>query len=127
MEKDFDKWNEIKKNTHNKNFDEYIHEREVWWCSLGLNIGSEEDGKNELFERPVLILKKFNRDMILVIPLSSKVKDNKYYINFSYNNEESSALISQIKLISTKRLLRKIRKMDSKTYKEILKAVKDML
>lgn len=46
---------------------------------MGVNIGYEEDGKNEKFERPVLILKKFNQYLILVVPLSSKIKNNKYY------------------------------------------------
>ena len=45
--KEFDKWNELKKKLHNsekpKKF--YFREREIWWCSLGLNIGFEEDGK----------------------------------------------------------------------------------
>jgi hypothetical protein len=37
-----------------------FREKEIWWCSIGINIGDEQDGKNELFERPVLILRKFN-------------------------------------------------------------------
>lgn len=63
MYKDFDKWNKRKKIIH-----EYVNEtthefnqNEVWWCALGLNIGDEEDGKNELYERPVLIVRKFNK------------------------------------------------------------------
>lgn len=39
----------------------YFYEKDVWWASLGANIGHEEDGKNKKFERPVLILKKFNK------------------------------------------------------------------
>ena len=47
MEKDFDKWNESKKVIHHNNEDKFYHEREVWWCSLGINIGFEQDGKDE--------------------------------------------------------------------------------
>ncbi len=39
----------------------YFREGEIWWASLGANIGYEEDGKNENFERPILIFKKFNQ------------------------------------------------------------------
>lgn len=35
-----------------------FYEREIWWCSLGVNIGFEQDGTNDLFERPVLVIKK---------------------------------------------------------------------
>ena len=31
-------------------------------------MGFEEDGKNDNFVRPVLVLKKFNNDMFLGIP-----------------------------------------------------------
>ncbi len=40
------------------------------WCSIGINVGDEEDGKNELYERPVLVIKKFNAsaaNMIILV------------------------------------------------------------
>ena len=48
-EKDFDKWNIIKKQVNTKEVirDLFFYEREVWWCSLGLNVGYEQDGKND--------------------------------------------------------------------------------
>ena len=39
----------------------YFKEKDIWWASLGANIGHEQDGKNESFERPILVLKKFNK------------------------------------------------------------------
>ena len=51
-----------------------FHEREVWWCSLGANIGFEQDGGGEDFERPVVILKKFNLDACLIVPLTARPK-----------------------------------------------------
>ena len=62
MEKDFDRWNEKKKYTHKREFADHVHEREVWWSALGVNIGVEIDGKHENFERPVLVVRKFNND-----------------------------------------------------------------
>ncbi|MEK7104887.1 MAG: hypothetical protein AAB868_02505 [Patescibacteria group bacterium] len=40
MEKDFDNWNKRKKeiNSEEPNF---YHEKEIRWCSLGINIGNE--------------------------------------------------------------------------------------
>lgn len=45
----------------------YFEEREVWWASLGENIGSEANGKNFHFERPVIVLRKFSSDLLLTI------------------------------------------------------------
>ena len=64
MEKDFDRWNEKKKYTHKREFADHVHEREVWWSALGVNIGVEIDGKHENFERPVLVVRKFNNDFV---------------------------------------------------------------
>ena len=54
----FDEWNEEKKQIHTKekeNF--YVNEREIWYVKLGINIGSESNGKKD-FRRPVLVIKK---------------------------------------------------------------------
>ena len=45
--KDFDKWNNSKKLINENNRQVFGYPREVWWCSLGVNVGSEIDGKNE--------------------------------------------------------------------------------
>ena len=65
--KDFDSWNTEKKQLEEFGPDVLIfHEREIWWCSIGVNLGDEQDGKNELFERPVLVVRKFNRKLAWV-------------------------------------------------------------
>lgn len=108
MEKDFDQWNKLKKNIDQKQAVPFCRVREIWWCSLGLNVGSEEDGKNELFERPVLILKVFNKEMIRIIPLTSKTAENPNSLMIYYQNRAGTVKISQLKTISTKRLSRKL-------------------
>ena len=127
MEKNFDKWNGRKKELHYSVFTDYVHTREVWWCSLGVNIGFEEDGKNELFERPVLVLKKFNKEVVLIVPLTTRLKKNIYQVNFVHQGNEFSAIISQMRLVSTRRLQRKIYQMDSKIFAAIRDAIKGML
>jgi mRNA interferase MazF len=110
MEKDFDQWNNLKKEINTKEVfrDLFFYEREVWWCSIGLNVGVESDGKNENFERPVLIIKKFNSDMIWIVPLTSKEHKGSHYQKITHDSGVSWVCLSQIKTISTKRLLRKI-------------------
>lgn len=117
--KAFDIWNSRKKLIENKEFRGYVREREIWWFSLGLNIGDEEDGKNDLFERPVLILKKFNARLVLVVPLTTKVKDSKYYFKFTHRSVIYAAMLSQLRPISTKRLSRNVRRMDVDLFSQI--------
>lgn len=81
-----------------------IKEGEVHWCSLGENVGDEENGKGDDFRRPVLIFKKFNNNIFWGIPLSSQLKDNKYYVKILLKEEEVSAMISQLRILDTKRL-----------------------
>ncbi len=120
MRKDFDKWNTLKKKLHYTNrVSPKFREREIWWCSLGLNIGFEQDGKNNLYERPVLVLKKYSADLVLILPLSSKNKINKYYLPTIHNKLRTSILLSQARVLSTKRFLRRIRKMNTKEFENI--------
>jgi mRNA interferase MazF len=81
-----------------------IEECRVYWCSLGENIGDEENGKGDYFRRPVLILKKFNNNLFWGIPLSTKTKDNKYYTSILLKGVERSAIVSQLRALDTKRL-----------------------
>src|SRR3954465_7462545 len=103
MHKNFNEWLPLKEVLHLKEKVIFFKEREVWWCTLGANIGFEQDGKNKNFERPVLILKKFNRDSVLAIPLTSRIKKHRYTFVFTHNGQQFSALLSQVRLISTKR------------------------
>ena len=115
IDKNYDLWNETKKILRQKTQDEIFYKRDVWWCALGLNIGSEQDGKNEMFERPVLIIKKYNKDMLLVAPFTSKQKDNQYYLSLD-SGINSQLIISQLRTVSSKRLLRKIETISTKDY-----------
>ena len=126
--KNFDDWNKIKKDIEKSKIDKVFHTQEIWWCSVGINIGFEEDGKNNNYERPVLILRKFSNDLFIGIPLSTKIKEGEYYINFIDDERlPFSVLLSQTKVISGKRLLRKISKMSRGRFQEVKKAYKDLL
>jgi len=109
MEKDFDAWNEKKKAIHHGNKAKPCTEREIWHCFVGANIGFEEDGKGSEFLRPIIIFRRFNEDMVWVIPLTRTQKKKKYYFEFSFDSSILSvAILSQIKLIDARRLKRRI-------------------
>ncbi|MES3031186.1 MAG: type II toxin-antitoxin system PemK/MazF family toxin [Patescibacteria group bacterium] len=109
MEDDFDKWNKQKKYIQGRKTHIFCREREIWWCSLGMNIGSEENGKGTLFARPVLVVQKFNNQTSFVVPLTSKNKISPYH--FLLEQKSNSILLTQPRLISNKRLHRCIRRI----------------
>jgi mRNA interferase MazF len=112
MQKDFDEWNKRKKDLHYKHFsNSKFQEGEIWWCSAGSNIGHEIDGKHDTFERPFYILKKCNDAMFIGIPCTTNLKRGVFVYFLKIMNWEFILNFSQIKSISSKRLLRKMVKV----------------
>ncbi len=120
-------WNQLKKKIDKKDIISFCSARDIWWCSLGLNIGSEEDGKNDSFERPVLIIRVFNKNMIRILPLTSTQKDDDNHISITYNDRFGSVKLSQLKTISTKRLTRKFAEISMIQFEKITEALKNSL
>jgi mRNA-degrading endonuclease toxin of MazEF toxin-antitoxin module len=128
MQKDFKKWTNIKESIHFKNENKLYHQREIWWCSLGLNVGYEQDGEGLEYQRPVLIVKGFSKNTCLVFPLTTSDKKHNMRIPIGLvNGKNASVIISQPKLIDTKRLVEKVGFLDKNIFENIRKAVKDYL
>jgi len=126
--KNFDNWNKKKKDIDYNIKNILPAKRQVWWISVGLNIGVEEDGKNSNFERPVLVIKVFSRQCFLGIPITSSNKINKrYYFPIEHKNNKYFLILSQIRLFSTKRLSRKIFKINSQKFIKIKKELKKVI
>ncbi len=129
MYKDFNRWNEIKKEMDAKDLKVlYFREREVWWCSLGINIGDEENGKGAMSQRPVLILRKFNMRIMLVIPVTTRIKpDNRFYMPIACpDGRTRSVIISQIRIIDTRRLGKRMFMMDLILFQNIKKEIRHL-
>jgi mRNA interferase MazF len=109
MEKNFDQWNRLKQNLDSKERLPTFKQREIWWCSLGLNIGHEENGKSNDCSRPILILRKFNHHIFFGIPLTTQIKEKHYYHKVHFKNKEQCVMISQLRLFDSKRLINEIR------------------
>ena len=128
MQKDFEIWNVYKKYIDARNEDKIYHEREVWWCSLGINVGFEEDGKGIHGERPVLVIRRLNKNVCVIVPLTTSKKESLYNIFLGkVGNKESSVITSQIRLIDTRRFANRMGIIDSITFETIRKAIKDLL
>ena len=130
MEKEFDIWNEAKKqiNGDEVRVDVFYHTREIWWIALGTNIGFEQDGTGTGHQRPALILKGFSKSVCLIVPLTTSNKRNRYYVSAGIiDGKEAAAIISQIRLVDTRRLINRIGLLEHDIFESIRKAVKDML
>jgi mRNA interferase MazF len=125
--RDFNDWNKLKKKIDSSKSKKFFEERDVFWISLGINVGDEQNGKNMRFERPVLILKKFNKEVFVGLPITSKIKDNKFHYIFKSEGRKYSVVLSQIRLLSSKRLLKKRLRVEKEIFEEIKEKLKDII
>ena len=128
--KDFDKWHPLKKKIDNHSAEDipYYHERKIWFCSLGQNVGYEQDGKDEEFWRPVIIIKKYNKHLFFGIPLTSKVKSFPFYFGIgNVDGRAAMAIISQARPLSSKRLVNKIDTLNLTVFEALKKAASEYI
>lgn len=113
MQKEFDNWNEQKKQLENAKQEILFKQGEVWWCAVGANIADESCGKGKIFTRPVLVLKKLSGQNYIGIPLSTKRKTGTWFIDIKIQGETVSALLYQIRMFSANRFQRRLTTLDS--------------
>lgn len=104
MSKDFNSWNTLKQELDKLQKPPFFNEREIWWCSVGLNVGYEIFGKDNSFTRPVLILKKYSHLTFLGLPMTSKRKIFPSHFHFDFQSEKGSLLLDQGRTFDARRL-----------------------
>lgn len=127
--KNFDKWNTEKQLIDKNSREVFGYPREVWWCSLGINVGAEIDGKNENFERPVIIMKVYNKETMFVLPTTGRERNDKFHMPIEVNVVDQKtgeiykktvyAKLTQARVISNKRLIRKVDVINEEDFKKI--------
>lgn len=126
----FDSWNELKKkiDSDKSKSNCFPKEGEVWMSILGKNVGFEQNGSSNNFSRPLLIVKKFNNHMFWSTPLSTKQKGFDFYHNFTdLDGNKVSIILAQLKLISIKRVKRKLYELPSDQFTEVKEKIKAFL
>lgn len=118
-EKDFDGWNKIKKTIDDMNAFLPIKEGEIWWCSIGENVGIEICGKGGSFSRPVLVFKKLSRYGFLGIPLTSQEHTGSWYSEFVFKNRRQFAVLAQVRVFSINRLTDRMGTLTESDYANI--------
>lgn len=128
MDNRFDKWNGVKKGIESKKIKINIKEKNIYFLSIGQNVGSESYGKGEKFLRPVLVYKKFGSNYFLGIPLTSKIKEGSYYFVFNRSQKkQNTAMLNQMKTFDAKRVVSHGGKISNNTYNNLKKQVEKLL
>jgi mRNA-degrading endonuclease toxin of MazEF toxin-antitoxin module len=119
--KDYDRWNTQKKLVDKRVLpdDFFFLDREVWWTSLGVNIGKEIDGKNHEYERPILVFRKVSQDTLWALPITSTIQEGDEFHPVSYKEGQGIVLLGQIRFISASRLIRLAGRIDEDNFRII--------
>jgi mRNA-degrading endonuclease toxin of MazEF toxin-antitoxin module len=125
--KRFLEWIQLKERLHQSaHKPPLFRQGEIWWCSIGENVGSEINGKSKLFSRPVLVFKKLSSTTFLGIPTSSQDRNGSWYVHITLQDKTSVVILSQIRVFDYKRLSSKIGHLDAYDYKQVRLAFKKL-
>jgi pseudaminic acid cytidylyltransferase len=124
----FDQWNRVKQKIETKQKTIFFREKEIYFMSVGKNIGHESYGKENLFLRPVLIYKKLTHTTFLGIPLTSKPKEGSYFFQFNYKKDQTStAMFNQMRVFDIRRADYYSGKIGAKTLENLEIRLKEFL
>jgi len=136
----FDAWSNEKKTLHVRENYPRPKKREVWMCVIGKNIGQEQSCKGG-YVRPILVLQVFG-GLFWGIPITSsdpngtKEKNPVYYKldGMSYENEHGAEkelhgflAFHQLRVLDSRRLKRKILRLDKKLFNTLRTKAKGMI
>jgi mRNA interferase MazF len=124
--KDFDAWNVRKKKINKDPSVAFIQTGAIWLTSIGVNIGSEIDGKDDDFARPVVIVKKVSPNIFIGVPATSKIVEMPYRSPITILGRSGQAVCSHIKSLDRKRLIRYVGKIDQQDFKNIMEILAGM-
>lgn len=111
---EYAEWNVLQQFLNSKKHLPFYNEREIWLASVGLNVGTEMNGKYHLLVRPVLVLRKLNRHQFIGLPLTTTPQSPAYAFPLGaihFLSRESFCVYTQIKTYSVLRLQRRLGKI----------------
>jgi mRNA interferase MazF len=96
-----------------------VSERDIWWASLGENVGSEMNGKSGRFSRPVLVLKKLAHGFFLVAPTTTQPHKGTWYVPVRLQGDDEYVCLNQIRTIDYRRLYSKLGQIDTDNFERV--------
>lgn len=76
----------------------------IYWCHLGVGIGSEIVGKGRGFTRPVLVLARLDDNLVFIVPITTKDKQGGHYVEIVVNGAIENVILYQSTIVDVKRL-----------------------
>jgi len=120
MGKRFDEWIALKKGLDRREqVAPFVSDADIWWTSVGANVGSEINGKSDLFSRPVIIYKKLSHGLYFVIPTSTQEKTGSWFVGFRQRGKNMVACLHQARTIDHRRLSSKLGALDDEDFERI--------
>ena len=118
--KRFLQWIGLKEALHNQAHQPpYVSERDLWWVSMGENIGSEMNGKSDRFTRPALVLRKLAYGFYLIAPTTTKPHTGSWYVKTSLAGVDEFVCLNQIRVVDYRRLYSKLGQIDTDDFDRV--------
>ncbi len=100
-----------------------VLKKEVWMTILEPTMGSEINKT-----RPCIIVSpdvsNKNKQSVVIIPLTSKLKDYPSRVNCTFQNKQGQIVIDQIRAVDKIRLVKKLGNIDEATSKKVYEMIK---
>jgi len=118
--KRFLEWIGLKEKLHSKDCKPpYVNEGDIWWASVGENVGSEINGKSKSFSRPVIVLKKLSHGFYFTVPTTTKDKTGSWYVCFRQKEKNMNACLHQARAIDFRRFYSRLGRLDEVDFSKV--------
>ncbi|MFA5349225.1 MAG: type II toxin-antitoxin system PemK/MazF family toxin [Candidatus Paceibacterota bacterium] len=117
--KSLKEWCELKMILWMKSGKTIFKQGEIWWCSVGVNLGEEIFGKGEKFTRPVLIFKKLTSSSFLGLPLTTQEKLGSWYVEITIHGKRNWVMLNQARILDKKRITNRLVTLDDADLKKV--------
>ncbi len=97
----------------------FFKQGDIWWCSVGMNLGEEIYGKGLKFTRPVLVFKKFTSNSFLGLPMTTQEKCGSWYVEITIHGKKNWTMLNQARILDKKRLTNRIGMLDDNDFNKI--------
>ena len=96
-----------------------VSDADIWWASVGENVGSEINGKSDLFSRPVIIYKKLAHGFYFVVPTTTQARQGTWFVPFRQKDKTMIACLHQARAIDYRRLSSKLGTIDDEDFDRV--------
>ena len=119
--KEIKRWLDLKIKLWTNDKGVVFRQGEIWWCSLGLNLGEEIFGKGKKFTRPVLVFKKLTSNSFMGLPLTTHGRKGSWYVELETGGVKRWALLNQARILDKRRLTNKIGRVSNSNFQRVKK------